>query len=81
MAITLRPNEAEAKLVDYAKRITGQSTATKALFDLISHHQVIDKELKRYKQLEQQASSRARAAESVVQEFQRAFSNINNFEK
>ncbi|CAH7178399.1 conserved hypothetical protein [Vibrio chagasii] len=79
MAITLRPDEEENKLVDYAKRITGETTATKALFALIRDHQSTSEELQRYKQLEREASQRARKAESAINEFKRALSTITNF--
>ncbi|CAH6849791.1 hypothetical protein EDB29_1011150 [Vibrio crassostreae] len=79
MAITLRPTDEEQKLVDYAKDVTRQSTATKAMFDIVREHQKVTAELQRYKKLEHEASSRARKAESAINEFKRALSTITNF--
>ncbi|CAH6962950.1 conserved hypothetical protein [Vibrio chagasii] len=79
MAITLRPDEDENKLVDYAKKATGQSTSTKALFAIIRDHQALANELRRYKQLEQEASQKARKAQSAINDFNRALKNITEF--
>lgn len=79
MAITVRPTEEENKLVDYAKKATGQSTATKALIAIIRDHQSLSSELRRYKQLEQEASQKARKAQSAINDFNRALKNITEF--
>lgn len=78
MAITLRPTEEEQKLVDYAKSVTKQSTATKAIWELLRNHQTVSKELQRYKKLEHEATSRARSAEGTIKQFQSALSNLLN---
>lgn len=78
MAITLRPTDEEQKLVDYAKDVTRQSTATKAMFDIVRDHQKVTAELQRYKKLEHEASSRARKAESTINQFQSSLTNLLN---
>ena len=79
MAITLRPTEEEQKLVDYAKNVTRQNTATKAIWELLRHHQTVSKELQRYKKLEHEATSRARSAESTIKDFQSSLSKLSKF--
>ncbi|CAH7004875.1 conserved hypothetical protein [Vibrio chagasii] len=78
MAITLRPTDEEQKLVDYAKDVTRQSTATKAMFDIVRDHQKVTAELQRYKKLEHEASSRVRKAESTINQFQSSLTNLLN---
>lgn len=38
MALTIRPNEEEQKLIEAIKEITGQSVATKAIMKALSDH-------------------------------------------
>lgn len=78
MAITIRPTDDEVKLVEYAKEVTGEKTASKALLKLCEQHRSLESQLDKTQASERHYRSKSHKAETVVKDFQRALSNLSN---
>lgn len=80
MAITIRPTDNELELVQYAKRVTGEKTASKALIKLCESHQELSAKLDKAEKSNIHYRSRANKAESVLCRFKGSLHEITQFE-
>jgi len=80
MAITIRPTDDEVKLVEYAKGITGEKTASKALLKLCLLHQDLSKKHEKLIDSERSYRTRTNKAESTIRNFQQALSSMTKYE-
>lgn len=78
MAITLRPTEEDLKLIEYAKQVTNEGTASKALFKICVSMQITSRQLKEERQKNIELEAKVARLEKAIYHYKEFAFLIND---